>query len=313
MDVKEILYGKDDTSNIVSLYANRKGSVTIWQRDNSIVNVETRAFWNWFILTDDALLNGIDNKKYKLKELKGSHPFRWAVCTKQYANLEKAVVRNYNTQHNTSYHSFYDLPNSAVIHFPATEQYLIGSGRTYFKGMEWGDLHRLQFDLETYALAPNDGGIFLVAISDNRGFERIIDDTRMSEADMIRELIKLINSLNPDIIENHNIFGFDLPFLEARAKRHTIKLTFGRDGTKISSFRGTLKVGESTERFTRYSIRGREIIDTLHAVKRWNAIMRELKSEGLKEAAQYFGIASTTREYIDGDKLPRVWKEALLE
>ena len=217
-------------------------------------------------------------------------------------------MRNYNTKHNTSHRSFYDLPNNSVVHFPATEQYLIGSGRTYFQEMEWSDLHRLQFDLETYALDPYNGGIFLIAIRDNQGYERIIDESQMSEADMINELVKIIKERDPDIIENHNIFGFDLPFLEHRAKMHNIKLTLGRDSTIMSSFQGTLKVGESTERFTRYSIRGREIIDTFHAVKRWNAIMRELKSEGLKEAAQYFGIASKDREYIDGEKLPEVWK-----
>ena len=309
MNTNEILYSKDnDATNIVSVYANRSGKVTIWRRENDNVEVKTNGFWNWFILADNTLLDGISDKMYQLKELNGDHPLKWGVFTKQYAALEKAAVRNYNAKYNTSHRSFYDLPNSAVIHFPATEQYLIGSGRTYFKGMDWNDLHRLQFDLETYSLDPKDGGIFLLAISDNSGYERIIDDSEMSEAELIRELCRIIQQRDPDIIENHNIFAFDLPFLEARAKIHNINLTFGRDGTRISSYQGTLKVAESTEKFTRYSIRGREIIDTLHAVKRWNGIMRELKSEGLKEAAQYFGIASPGREYIDGDKIAQVWK-----
>jgi len=310
MNTNEILSGKDDTEGIVSVYANKKGKVTIWRRVSNIVSVETGPFWNWFLLAENSLLDGVSEQMYQLKELEGNHPLRWAVCTKQYADVEKAVVFNYNARHKTKHRSFYDLPNGVVLHFPAIEQYLIASGRTYFWGMGWDDLHRLQFDLETYALDPIDGGIFLIAIRDNQGYERILDDTEMSEADMILELVNIIRERDPDIIENHNIFAFDLPFLERRAEMYDIPLSLGRDGTKITSFRGTLKVGESSERFTRYSIRGREIIDTLHAVKRWNAIMRELRSEGLKEVAQYFGIAEADREYIDGDKLPQVWKEA---
>ena len=314
MSTNNILYGTDNNAKgIVSVYADRNGKGTIWFRENDEINVERTDYWCWFIIADQTLLNGIPEQKYQLKELSGEHPLQWEVCTKEYKLIEKIVVRNYNTQHNTSHRSFYDRPNGVVIHFPATEQYLIQAGRTYFKDMRWNDLHRLQFDLETYSLDPKNAGIFLIAITDNRGFECIIDDTQMSEAEMIRELVKVINDRDPDIIENHNIFEFDLPFLEHRSKIHKIRLTVGRDASTIWTQPGTLKVSESSEKFTRYVMRGREIIDTLHAVKRWNGIMRELKSEGLKEAAQYFSsagldMASPDREYIDGDKVPEVWK-----
>jgi DNA polymerase elongation subunit (family B) len=171
----------------------------------------------------------------------------------------------------------------------------------------------LQFDLETYSLNPEEGGIFLIAIKDNRGYEQIIDDASMSEPFLIRELCRIIQERDPDIIENHNIFDFDFPFLINRANIHKIKLTIGRDGSNIFPKKSTLKAGETTLSFTRYCIRGREVIDTLHAVRRWNAIARELTSEGLKEAAQYFSISNSgefgyNREYIDGDKIGEVWK-----
>ena len=112
------------------------------------------------------------------------------------------------------------------------------------------------------------------------------------------------------IIENHNIFAFDLPFLCHRAKKHGIPLKLGRDGTELyrSKYDGTLKVGGQTEKYPRFSIAGRELIDTLHAVKRWNAITRELSGHGLKEAAQHFGLAPEGRAYIPGDEIPQTWK-----
>ncbi len=307
--MNNILYGNSGTTGIVSVSANKEGRVTIWRRENNVVDVEAKRFNNWFVLSDKNLLDGVPGQAYQLQELDGHHPMQWRVLTKCYFDLERVVVRNYNKKYNSSYNSFYDLPNGVVVHFPAVEQYLISSGQTYFKGMEWNDLHRLQFDLETYSLDPRNAGIFLIAITDNRGFEYIIDDTQMSEGEMIQELVNIINDRDPDIIENHNIFGFDLPFLAYRAEMHNIRLTVGRDDiSTIWKQAGYLKVAEGTEKFARYVIRGREIVDTYHAVKRWNAITRELKSEGLKGAARHFGVASSEREYIDGDKISAVWK-----
>ena len=324
-----ILYGKDSTLGIVSVSTNRKGIATIWRRVDGEIIKEIEPFHNWFVISDPSLLDGIKTlsrrrglgfAQHEVFELSGSHPFKYQVLTKNYTTLEYGIVKNYNAKYKTNHKSFYDLPNSTVVHFPTTEQYLIQTGRTYFKGMNWDSLHRLQFDLETYSLRPEEGGIFLIAISDNRGLERIIDDSSMSEAELIGELIRIIQERDPDIIENHNIFDFDFPFLEHRAKRHKIKLAIGRDGRRPSvdqegsttwTQRGTLKVGESTVSFTRYCIQGREVIDTLHAVRRWNAIARELTSEGLKEAAQYFSITTENREYIDGDKIGEVWKSDL--
>jgi DNA polymerase elongation subunit (family B) len=316
-----ILYGKDNTLGIVSVSANRKGIATVWRRvegegrESSKVITEIETFNNWFVISDPSLLDGI-KAQHEVFELEGELKFKYQVLTKNYTTLEYGIVRNYNAKYKTNHKSFYDLPNSAVVHFPTIEQYLISTGRTYFKGMNWENLHRLQFDLETYSLNPEEGGIFLIAISDNHGYERIIDDASMSEAEIIKELIRIIQERDPDIIENHNIFDFDLPFLEHRAKMHKIKLAIGRDGSTTLRFargqawtqRGTLKVGESTVSFTRYCMRGREVIDTLHAVRRWNAISRELTSEGLKEAAQYFSISTPNREYINGDKIGEVWK-----
>ena len=52
----------------------------------------------------------------------------------------------------------------------------MSSGRVYFRGMAYDDLHRLQFDLETTSLDPHRGRIFMVAIRDNRGHGRLGGD-----------------------------------------------------------------------------------------------------------------------------------------
>ena len=92
------------------------------------------------------------------------------------------------------------------------------TGRVFFRGMAYHDLHRLQFDLETTSLDPSRGRIFLVAVRDNRGFERVLEAaTPEEEATLIATLCTLIRQRDPDTIENHNLMRFDLPYLEHRA------------------------------------------------------------------------------------------------
>ena len=70
------------------------------------------------------------------------------------------------------------------------EQYLMLSGTTYFIGMEFGDLRRLQLDIETYIspgfefpTAAREGDrIIAIALSDSAGFERVLRGDRDGRA-----------------------------------------------------------------------------------------------------------------------------------
>ena len=62
-----------------------------------------------------------------------------------------------------------DLGEDNFLCLPPEEQYLVATGRTYFRDLAFDDLHRLQFDLETTGLNAARDAIFLVAVRDNRG------------------------------------------------------------------------------------------------------------------------------------------------
>ncbi|MCW5852875.1 MAG: DNA polymerase, partial [Anaerolineae bacterium] len=53
-------------------------------------------------------------------------------------------------------------------------------------------------------------------------------------------------------------------------------------------------------RRTRYSIPGRELIDTLDAVRRHDFVARDLPNHRLKDVARHFGVAGPERVYIPG-------------
>src|SRR6185437_13489608 len=174
------------------------------------------------------------------------------------------------------------------------------------------DLHRLQFDLETTGLHPTQHRIFLVAVRDNRGFSAVLDvaerglDESATEADVIRRLIALIRQRDPDVIENHNLHGFDLPFLARRAELLGVTMAMGRLGSggmrRRPASRGAggagpwrgdaADSGEREETRGRYTVPGRELIDTLDAVRRYDFSARDLPGHGLKAVARHFGLAS---------------------
>jgi DNA polymerase, archaea type len=116
---------------------------------------------------------------------------------------------------------------------------------------------------------------------------------------LIRDLCGLIRQRDPDVIENHNLMGFDLPFLEGRARAHRIRLLLGRPyhGHSLRS-PGPLELMRLGE--GRYSLAGRELLDTLDATWRVDFVVRALPSHSLKDVARFFGVAKEDRIYLEG-------------
>lgn len=61
-----------------------------------------------------------------------------------------------------------------------------------------------------------------------------------------------------------------------------------------------LAVGPEARRRTRYSLGGRELIDTLDAVRRHDFVVRDMPSHSLKDVARYFSLAAPGRVYLEG-------------
>lgn len=150
--------------------------------------------------------------------------------------------------------------------------------------------------------------IILVALADNRGWHHIIDGRALSEADMLAELVELIQAQDPDVIEGHNIYAFDLAYLLARCQRHGVSWAIGRDGSVPRPFQSSMRFAERTVEFPALDIAGRHVVDTYFQVMAFDVFKRNLPGYGLKTAAQYFGLAATNRTYIDGKDISRVWQ-----
>jgi len=311
----ENLFGWDPTPGIVSVWANREGRAVIWRREQGRILCTTETFRPWLFATAlndlghigqslvSAIAPGATNALVNYRELAGpDNSYRYLLSARDGRALERMLLTGASRRLNRSVTTINELSDEYYRVGPV-EQYLMLTGKVYFRGMVYDDLHRLQFDLETTALDPHRGRIFMVAIRDNRGLATALEAPQPEdEARLIHDLCALIRERDPDVIENHNLFGFDLSFLEQRATTLGIPLVLGRSGgpPHLERREETLAIGPEARKRTRYSLAGRELIDTMDAVRRHDFVFRDMPSYRLKEVARYFGMASPDRVYLEG-------------
>ena len=279
----EWLWGWDPTPGIVSVWAEGDGIVHVWRRVDGALVHETARFRPWVLARS---LAGLD-ARFTTRELAGPGELRFVVRADHLRALPAS--------------------RDDVLALPAEEQYLVASGRTYFRGMRWGDVRRMQIDLETTGLDPQRDRIFLVAVRDPDGAVEMLEDA--DEAQLIRALVERVRAIDPDVIENHNLHGFDLPFLDRRAQLLGVPLALGRigHGLRQRAARRGVAIGADATRRVRFVAPGRELIDTLDAVLRYDFATRDLAGHGLKGVAKHLGLAGADREHIRGDQIHDVY------
>ena len=310
----DALFGWDPTPGIVSVWASRTGKAWVWQRIGDSVRCTRASFRPWLFATtlDDlthlgsALQPEENQAVVSYRVLDGPvGSYRYLLSARDGRVLDRALLAGASRRLNRQITSLSALGDTYYRVGPV-EQYLMLTGRVFFRGMAYHDLHRLQFDLETTSLDPARGRIFLVAVRDNRGFERVLEAaTPEEEATLIANLCALIRQRDPDTIENHNLMGFDLPYLEHRASVLKVPLFLGRDGAprRLELYDETGSAGPHRWKRKRFSVAGRELIDTLDAVRRYDFVVRALPSYRLKEVARHFGLASPERVYVEGARV----------
>lgn len=325
---EEWLWGWDHTPGIVSIHATLDGRALIWRRiteTGALVREEER-FRPWLLLAhlDDlhhlgARLGRDDDSsthdaRMRYRELEGPGALRYLVSAEDGRALITAVLGGASQRLGKRVSHLRELEQlepGTVLALPPEEQYLVATGRTYFQGLPFDQLHRLQFDLETTGLDPRHDRIFMIAIRYHTGDTEVLEaqgDGDAAEADLIRRLMERVRAADPDVIENHNLHGFDLPFLDRRSRVLRVPLSLGRAGgagLSVRAARRGVSVNERghERRRVRFVAPGRELIDTLDAVRRHDFSTRELPGHGLKAVARHLGIARAAREYIAGREI----------
>ncbi len=224
----EWLWGWDQTPGIVSVWADGSGRAWVWRRNSEDLHCDQVRYRPW-VLVDavDHLLEA----NVSWHELEGPGALRFHVSADDGRTLTNALLAAFSTRFGRIVSHLGELEKTTILNLSPEEQYLVASGRTYFGGLSFDDLRRLQFDIETSGLDATRDRVFMIAVRDPEGRVHILEaegDDDQSERELLRRLEAAIKQADPDVIENHNLHGFDLPFLDQRARTLGVRLQLGR-------------------------------------------------------------------------------------
>lgn len=212
--------------------------------------------------------------------------------------------------------------NKEYMSVSPVEQYMISTGRRLFKGYNnYNDLKRMTFDLETEGLNPKVHRIEQIGIHTNKGYDKILSIEGNSKEELdkcelwaIEEMLRIMADEKPDVICGHNSENFDWDFLIVRAQElgtsyEELSLKYFRRPIYKKKKEAVLKLGGEVEYYFPTIMWGHNIIDSLHAARRAQAIDSNMKSSNLKYVTKYLNLNKENRVYVPGDKITKTWND----
>ncbi len=202
-------------------------------------------------------------------------------------------------------------------------QYLLQHRQRHFGDLNFGQLRRCQFDIEVASASgsfPNarekEDRVLAIGLDFGEGPELLeLDEfTDRAERELLKRFNQRLQEADPDILEGHNCFSFDLDYLYLRCKRFRLEPDWGRFGQKVSRRNSRLRVAERWLDYTRFDIPGRTVFDSFLMIQVFDVSTRDLTSYRLKDVAVYLGItpaeaAEQERTYVDASRMKEIFDE----
>src|SRR6266498_3567784 len=294
-----LLFGADPMPRIVAIELGETGTVKVYRREadgSTVADVEP---FHPFVWCDSDVVDlGIESEK-----LESSLKYGWLVTVDSWKEL--IALRNGLKSTGRDFFAFTD----------PVQHYLTATGRTLFKELPFEQLKRMQLEVLSAAGSADPGDndhIMSIALSDNTGWEElnIVDPNNIdeSERNALKRLTALIKERNPDVIEGHNLFRFDLPYLVDRAKKLKTKLDWGRSGGFLRSRPSRLQIAEKTIDYPKFTIGGRHFVDTFLLAQFYDVGMRSLAGFERADVARHFDLCdSEDISTLTGKELQRAY------
>jgi DNA polymerase, archaea type len=288
-----MLFGADSTPAIVSIALGETGTVNVYRREKDGSTVADIEPFHPFVWCDSDVIDlGIETEK-----LEGDLKYGWLITVDSWKEL--IALRNGLKKAGRDFFAFSD----------PVQHYLTATGRTLFKELPFEKLKRLQLEVLPWEDAVAGGGdpgrddhLLSIALSDHTGWEELIvidpSNVAESERNALKRLTSLIKERDPDVIEGHNLFRFDLPYLVSRAKQAKTKLDWGRAGGFLRSRPSRLQIAEKTIDYPKFTIDGRHFVDTFLLAQFYDVGMRSLVGFERLDVARHFGFCD--REGLSG-------------
>jgi len=300
-----LLFGADPTPRIVAIELGETGTVKVYRREadgSTIADVEP---FHPFVWCDSDVVDlGIESEK-----LESDLKYGWLVTVDSWKEL--ISLRNGLKNAGRDFFAFTD----------PVQHYLTATGRTLFKDLPFEELKRMQIEVLSFENAvagvddPGRGDhLMSIALSDNTGWEEllVVDPKNVDESEhaALKRLTAIIKERDPDVIEGHNLFRFDLPYLVARAKRAKTKLDWGRSDGFLRSRPSRLQIAEKTIDYPKFTVGGRHFVDTFLLSQFYDVGMRSLAGFERTDVARHFDLCDSEEiSAITGKELQRAYLE----
>ncbi len=304
-----LLFGADPTPRIVAIELGETGTVKVYRREadgSTVADVEP---FHPFVWCDSDVVDlGIESEKLE-SELK----YGWLVTVDSWKEL--IASRNGLKSAGRDFFAFTD----------PVQHYLTATGRTLFKDLPFEELKRMQIEVLSVAGVADPGvasgdrdynndHIMSIAISDNTGWEEllVVDSKNVEESEhaALKRLTEMIKERDPDVIEGHDLFRFDLPYLVARAKKAKTKLDWGRSDGFLRSRPSRLQIAEKTIDYPKFTIGGRHFVDTFLLAQFYDVGMRSLAGFERTDVARHFDLCDSGEiSALTGKELQRAYLE----
>ena len=307
-----LLFGADPMPRIVAIELGETGTVKVYRREEDGSTVADVEPFHPFVWCDSDVVDlGIETER-----LEGDLKYGWLITVDSWKEL--IALRNGLKKASRDFFAF----NDPVQH------YLTATGRTLFKELPFEELKRMQLEvlsLEDAVAGTGDPGagvtdpaynnhIMSIALSDNTGWEEliIVDPTSVEESEhaALKRLTALIKERDPDVIEGHNLFRFDLPYLVSRVKKAKTKLDWGRSGGFLRSRPSRLQIAEKTIDYPKFTIDGRHFVDTFLLAQFYDVGMRSLAGFERTDVARHFALCDSEEiSALTGKELQRAYMD----
>ena len=312
-----LLFGTDPTPRIVAIELGETGTVKVFRRESDGSTVAEVEPFHPFVWCDSDVVDlGIESEK-----LESDLKYGWLVTVDSWKEL--IALRNGLKSAGRDFFAFTD----------PVQHYLTATGRTLFKDLPFEELKRLQIEVLSFEDTAAVGGavagvgdagavvsdrgysgshIMGVAVSDNTGWEEllIVDPKSVEESERtaLRRLTSLIKERDPDVIEGHDLFRFDLPYLVSRAKKTKTKLDWGRSDGFLRSRPSRLQIAEKTIDYPKFTVGGRHFVDTFLLAQFYDVGMRSLAGFERADVARHFDLCDSERiSVLTGKELQRAY------
>lgn len=179
---------------------------------------------------------------------------------------------------------------------PLEAQYLMQNRLRMFDGMTFARLRRCQLKIEVEAEgeAPDpmnkEDRLTAIGLLLPDGRTEVLTPGEGDERALLKRFGELLRECDPDVIEGHGLFSFDLDFLIRRCRRLRLSPAWGRFGAEATFRKSRLRVAERWIDYTRVDIPGRSVFDTFLAIQLWDISSRALQGYELDDVAAHFAL-----------------------